>query len=87
MEPQTQQPNLDSTGESKFFGVSVRAWLALQLAFTVCIISVGKVVIYTYMIMFHGASDLIPEIKVEEPLYSFAAFAFGFYFGQQKKTS
>ena len=76
--------NTDSTGESKFLGVSIRAWLALFLAGAVCIISVAKTCLYMYMIT-HGAQDLIPDLKVEEPLYSFAALALGFYFGQQRK--
>lgn len=51
-------------GESFAFGISVRAWIALMLAGTVCWMAINV-------------------IKVEEPLYTLATIAIGFYFGRQ----
>ena len=52
--------------QSTIFGVSVRAWIVVEIMTTVCAMAVF-------------------EIQIEEPLYSLALLAAGFYFGQ--KTS
>ena len=56
-----QAPN-----DSQLIGVSVRAWLAIMLTITVCVMA-------------------LLALKVEEPLYTLATIALGFYFGQKNK--
>ena len=56
-----QAPN-----DSQLIGVSVRAWLAILLTITVCVMA-------------------LLTLKVEEPLYTLATIALGFYFGQKNK--
>lgn len=56
-----QAPN-----DSQLIGVSVRAWLAILLTITVCVMA-------------------LLALKVEEPLYTLATIALGFYFGQKNK--
>ena len=58
----TDQPPQDS----QLVGVSVRAWLAILLTITVCVMA-------------------LLTLKVEEPLYTLATIALGFYFGQKNK--
>lgn len=64
--------------ESAFANVSVRAWLALGIIGTVCLISVGG-----------AAAGLMrgESITIAEPLYSMAVLALGFYFGQKTTKS
>jgi type IV secretory pathway TrbL component len=52
--------------DSQLVGVSVRAWLAILLTITVCVMA-------------------LLTLKVEEPLYTLATIALGFYFGQKNK--
>ena len=62
-------------GDSSFFGISVRAWLAILIVTTTCAISV----------MF-AVADIKQgkELKIGEPLYTMAGMALGFYFGQKQ---
>lgn len=54
--------------DSQVLNVSIRAWIALLLVFTVCIMAAfGR--------------------DVEEPLYSLALLAVGFYFGQRNAVN
>lgn len=66
--------------DSTIFGVSVRAWLVLEIVTAVVLIHISNFILaclgYTSMAM-----------KIEEPLYSGFMIALGYYFGQkdQKK--
>lgn len=80
----------ESTGptqadNSQIFGVSVRAWIALVLVSTVCLMAVLGVVLVLVGKPIESAS----VTKINEPLYSLAIAAAAFYLGgsQLKKTS
>ena len=60
------KPAEQPPGDSQLIGVSVRAWLAILLTITVCVMA-------------------LLALKVEEPLYTLATIALGFYFGQKNK--
>lgn len=60
------KPADQTPGDSHLIGVSVRAWLAILLTITVCVMA-------------------LLTLKVEEPLYTLATIALGFYFGQKNK--
>ena len=73
MNDQPSEP-IDENKDSSVFGVSIRAWLAVVIVGTVCVISAGN------------AASLIfrkEEVTIAEPLYSMAVLALGFYFGQK----
>jgi len=72
--PQTNPTVISSQEGSNLFGVSMRAWLASIIVGTVCVQSLGV-----------AASNLLhnESVMVEEPLYSMAMMALGFYFGQK----
>ena len=61
---------------SMLWGVSMRAWLSVMIIGTVCAQCLSE----TLIALRNGTSCM-----VEEPLYSMAVMALGFYFGQ--KTS
>lgn len=61
----TTKPS-ETPQDSQLVGVSVRAWLAILLTITVCVMA-------------------LLTLKVEEPLYTLATIALGFYFGQKNK--
>jgi hypothetical protein len=63
---------------SAIFGVSVRGWLALMLAFTVCAITATNIIMACL-----GLTSV--NIIIPEPLYSGFMTALGFYLGQSKK--
>ena len=67
------QPQTSETG-SLLWGVSMRAWLALVIVGTVCLHSITETVCNAL----RNESSMI-----EEPLYSMAVMALGFYFGQK----
>ena len=69
--------------DSRVFKVSIRAWLSLILIGTVCIMGLLDAYVKAMLIM---KGDQIAEIKVQEPLYSAALLALGFYFGQKKES-
>lgn len=62
---------------SSMFGVSIRAWLAIVIIVTVCLISA-----FQSWVNYRSGSD----VMVTEPLYSMALIALGFYFGVKNKT-
>lgn len=70
----TKQQNPDSV----IGGVSIRAWLAVMLVGTVCLMALFTQVAGAVM-----AGDLVFEIK--EPLYSLSIGAVAYYFGQAQK--
>ena len=71
---QNQQP----VSDSQVLGVSVRAWLAIMLTATVCIMNL--VALWPSL---HGLNQYV--LKIEEPLYSGWLLSLGFYFGQKNK--
>ena len=70
--------------ESGVGGVSIRAWLATVLVFTVCLnhLSVTLAVVID-AILHRDFSKIGTFTTVGEPLYSMAVAALGFYFGQK----
>ncbi len=60
-------------GTSHFMNVSIRAWLALLLTASVCLIS---------LMAAYAAIKVGQPIKIEEPLYSLSIAAVSFYLGQ-----
>lgn len=93
---QTSKITTESTGpivpESGLFNVSVRAWIALVLVFTVCVLSAIPLLLILVLIL-KGTVDakealtLADAYMIKEPLYSMSLLAVGFYFGQAiKKT-
>lgn len=66
------------TNGSAFFGVSVRAWLALIITGTVCVNWTANTVMVS--LGYTSANIVIPE-----PLYSVFVGVIGIYFGQQLK--
>ena len=72
-----ENPNpLPLPDDSRVFGVSVRAYLVLMVAGTVCIGYLAT------LVMAYIQGEIIIEIK--EPLYSIAVAAVAYYFGQSK---
>ena len=63
--------------DSNLFGVSMRAWLAMIIVGTVCVQGLSE----TAVALINKTSCM-----VEEPLYSMAMMALGFYFGQKTTT-
>ena len=77
MSKETQQfssTTNDLSKDSRIFGVSVRAHLAIMLIGTVCVSHVFDCVI-AYLNK--------TQIVIGEPLYSLVVAALGFYFGQK----
>jgi hypothetical protein len=68
------QDSACSPTESRTFGMSVRALLALLLVVTVCLVSIGGAVFD----ILHGNSP-----TVGESLQSMTLVAIGFFFGQK----
>lgn len=76
----------DTNGkDSTFFGVSVRAWLAIMLAASICLpqifISCGVVV---DAILTRDWSKVGTFANIGEPLGTLATMAVGFYLGQRQ---
>lgn len=71
-------PPIVPVNGSAIGGVSVRAWLALMITFTVC----GNWTANTIMISLGYTSG---NIVIPEPLYSVWVGVIGIYFGQQLK--
>ena len=76
MNGDTPSPQISEPG-SLLFGVSMRAWLALVIVFTVCAHSLTE----TICNALRGEASMI-----EEPMYSMAVMTLGFYFGQKTQT-
>ena len=80
----TKETSGPTQADSSFFGVSVRAWLAFVLVFTVCSnhlsVTLGVLV---DAILTKDWSKVGTFSTVGEPLYSMAVAALGFYFGQK----
>lgn len=69
--------NKPATGNGSYIlGVSVRAWLAIVLTITVCVINIGPMLLSAVKVS-------VTECVVEEPLYSAFLIALGFFFGQK----
>ena len=72
--------NLDSA----FFGVSIRAWLAMLLVATVCLTHLGIVSAVLIEACVKGDFAKVGTFTtIGEPLYSMSIAALAFYFGQK----
>lgn len=83
--PPTTEPAstpVEPAGDSQVFGVSVRAWLAVFLVATVCLICVADTSSAIYVGI---VTSTMPNIEVREPLYSMFVASISFYFGQKNK--
>jgi len=69
--------------DSKVFGVSIRAWIAVALVSTVCFIYIIDAFATVWMNL-HGSSL---ELKISEPLYSLAILAVSYYLGKDNKPT
>lgn len=76
MSEQTEFTQRDKT--STFVGVSIRAWLALLITFTIC----GN---YTANMIMASLGYTSVNIVIPEPLYSAFMMVLGIYFGQSVK--
>ena len=76
MSEQTEFAQRDKT--STFVGVSIRAWLALLITFTIC----GN---YTANMIMASLGYTSVNIVIPEPLYSAFMMVLGIYFGQSVK--
>jgi hypothetical protein len=86
MSEENQTPDVPPVNDSALFGVSVRAWIAIGLVFTVC----GNHLTITVATMIDAAVNrdfgkVGTFTTIGEPLYSLATLAIGFYFGQKTK--
>ena len=82
----TPNPNLaqGSGGDSSFFGVSVRAWLAICLVGAVCLSYIFVVVaVLIDAVKTNDFSKVGTFANVGEPMYSMSVAALAFYFGQK----
>lgn len=75
----------DSNGkDSTFFGVSVRAWLALMLVSSIVTTHIAVTVgVVVDAILTKDWSRVGTFANVGEPLYSMSIAALAFYFGQK----
>ena len=73
------------TKDSSFYGISVRAWLAILLVFTVCF---GHVAIVTAVLVEAVANRDFAKVgtytTISEPLYTLVIGAVAYYFGQKR---
>lgn len=70
--------------DSAFFGVSVRAWLAICLVCTVCFTQAAAVCAVLYDAVRMGDwSKVGTFLNIGEPMYSMSVAALAFYFGQK----
>ena len=80
----TKEKTGPTQADSAVGGVSVRAWLAVFLVFTVCFnhlsVTVGVLI---DSVLNKDFSKVGTFSTVGEPLYSMAVAALGFYFGQK----
>jgi|GEM_PF-3088871 len=67
--------------DSTIGNVSVRAWLAVMLTATVCLMNIGAIAAQ----IFHAAQAAQFVLEIKEPLYSGWLLSLGFYFGQKGK--
>ncbi len=79
--PQQTTQNPDSS----FYGISVRAWLAIMLVFTVCFgYAAVSVAVLVDAVKTRDFSKVGTFTTISEPLYSLAIGAVAYYFGQKK---
>ncbi len=72
--------------DSTFFGVSIRAWLALMLAGAIVLTHIAVTVgVVVDAVLKSDWSKVGTFATIGEPLYSMGVMTLGFYFGQ--KTS
>jgi hypothetical protein len=72
---------VEEAPDSRIGNVSVRAWLAIMLTATVCLMNLAAIT--AQILHVQQAAQFVLEIK--EPLYSGWLLSLGFYFGQKDK--
>jgi len=83
----TKETTGPTQADSSIGGVSVRAWLAVFLVFTVCFNHLSVTVGVLIDAISKGDWAKVGTFStVGEPLYSMAVAALGFYFGNSMKS-
>lgn len=80
----TKETSGPTQADSSIMGVSVRAWLVVMLAATVCVTHVAITLsVAIDAVLQKDFSKLGTFATIGEPLYSMAVVALGYYFGQK----
>lgn len=86
MPDETTKPDgTTSSGDSHFWGITIRAWLALWLIGAVIAHSLAVVAVVVVLVCYKliTVDQAVAALKVSEPLYTMSGMALSFYFGQQ----
>jgi hypothetical protein len=71
--------------DSSFYGISVRAWLAIILVFTVCFNHIAIVTaVLVEAVINRDFAKVGTYVTIAEPLYTLVIGAVAYYFGQKK---
>lgn len=71
--------------DSSFYGISVRAWLAILLVCTVCFNHVAVVTaVLVEAVISKDFAKVGTYVTIAEPLYTLVIGAVAYYFGQKK---
>ncbi len=74
--------------ESSIFGVSIRGWIGLILAVTLCFREIGKLFIAGYIsISKNDLSLLGSQISIDEPFYSISVAVMAYYFAKMTMST
>lgn len=74
-----------SNKDSSFYGISVRAWLAIFLVFTVCFNHIAIVTaVLVEAVISRDFAKVGTYVTIAEPLYTLVIGAVAYYFGQKK---
>jgi hypothetical protein len=74
-----------SNKDSSFYGISVRAWLAIFLVFTVCFNNIALVIAVLVEAVKSGDFTKVGTYAtISEPLYTLVIGAVAYYFGQKR---
>lgn len=73
---------------SSAFGISIRAWLAIGLAATVCASHLSVVVAVVYYAIQKGDFQNVGSLTtISEPLYTLSVGAISYYFGSLSRKA
>lgn len=74
-----------SNADSSFYGISVRAWLAILLVLTVCFCHAAVVIaVLVEAVKNRDFAKVGTYTTISEPLYTLVIGAVAYYFGQKK---
>lgn len=83
--PVITSTQITNNPDSSFFGISIRAWLAIILVCTVCFCHTAIVVaVMIEAIMSRDFAKVGTFTTISEPLYTLVIGAVAYYFGQKK---